>query len=59
MFRVVAQTGQTKPPLSFYEKLKVITGSLSCLEGEGGVRGIQLLHASSPLYVTEFYPLQL
>ena len=49
MFLVVAQTGQTKHPLSFYEKLKATTGSLSCLEGEGEVRGVQLRHATSPL----------
>ena len=35
------QTGQTKHLLSL-RQLKANTGSLSCLDGEGEVRGIQL-----------------
>ena len=35
------------------------TGSLSCLEGEGELRGFQLQHAASPLDVTKFYTLNL
>ena len=34
-------------------------GSLSCLEGEGEVRGNQLQHATSPLDVTKLYTLNL
>ena len=31
----------------------------SVMEGEGEVRGVQLQHATTPLYVTKFYTLQL
>ena len=56
MIFTVAQTGQTKHLLIFYDNW---TGSLSCLEGEGEWRGIQLQHATSPLDVTKFYTLNL
>ena len=42
MFFTVFQPGQTKHLFRFFL-------SLSCLEGEGEVRGIQLIHATSPL----------
>ena len=38
----------------FSWQLKSTTASLSCLEGEGEVRGIQLQHATSPLDVTKY-----
>ena len=54
MFFTVAKTGQTNP---LYDDHKANTAYLSCLEGEGEVRGIQLQHATSPLDVTKFYTL--
>ena len=39
--------------------MKATTGSLSYLEGDGEVRGIQLQNATSPLDVTTFYTLNL
>ena len=44
MFFTVAQTGQTKR----------LSGSLSCLEGESEVKGIQLQHVTSPLEYTHW-----
>ena len=35
------------------------TGSPSCLEGEGEVKGNQLQHDTSPLDVTKLYTLDL
>ena len=46
-------------PNWFLWQWKATTGSLSCLEGEGEVRGIQLQHATSPLDVTNVYTLNL
>ena len=46
-------------PFEFVWQLKATTGSPSCLEGEGEVRGVQLPHDNSPLYVTKSYTLQL
>ena len=57
MFFKVAQTGQT--PFELLWQLKATTGSPSCLDGEGEVRGIQLQHAVSPLGVPKFYTLNL
>ena len=54
-----SQTGFAKHLLSFLWQLKATWGSLSCLEGEGEVMGIQLQHATSPLDVTKFYTLNL
>ena len=46
------QTGQTKHLLSFYDNWRLPKGSLSCLEGEGEVRGVQPQHGTTPLDVT-------
>ena len=59
MFFTVMLTGQTKQPFEFLGQLKATTGSLSCLEGEGELRGIQLQHATSPLDVTKLFTLHL
>ena len=58
MFFTLAQTGQTKP-VEFLWQLKATPGSLSCLEGEGELRGIQLQNATSHLDVTKLYILNL
>ena len=58
MFFTVAQTGQTKP-FCVSMTTEATTGSLSCLEEEGEVRGVQLQHDTSPLDVTTFYTLNL
>ena len=55
MFFTVVQTGQS----GFFMATEGSTGSLSCLEGKGEVRVIQLQHATSPLDVTKFYTLNL
>ena len=39
--------------------MKATKGSLSCLGGEGEVKGIQLQNVTSPLDVTKFYTLTL
>ena len=52
IFVTVAQTGQTKH-LWVVMTLKATTGSVSCLEWEGEMRGIQLQHAPSPPDVTK------
>ena len=58
IYFTVAQSGQTKPS-EFLSRLKFSTGSLSCLEGEDEVRGVQLQHDTSPLDVTKLYTLDL
>ena len=58
MFFTVAQTGQTKHPLSSYDTWR-LPQALSYLKGESEVRGIQLQRATSPLDVTKFYTVNL
>ena len=53
VFFTVAQTGQTKH-IWVFMTTEAPTGSLSCLEGEGEVRGVQLQLATLPLDVTKF-----